>query len=328
MMIESGVRYHECFITNRRGIRLFACKWLPANNKIKALVFLCHGYGVECSVFMKGTAMRLAQSGFAVFGLDYAGHGKSEGLRCYIDKFSDIVDDCASYFKTIREQTEYKDKARFLLGESMGGAVALLIHRKQPNDWNGAVLVAPMVKIAEELKPSSITISILSKLSTIFPTWKIVPIRDIIETGFKDPLKRQEMRSNPYVYQEKPRLRSGLELLNASLDLEGRLTEVTMPFMVLHGEADVVTDIDISKSLHDAASSFDKTLKTYPGMWHSLLFGETEDNIELVMSDIVLWLNKRSPSAERSGSSSPTLFSQSHLSLISQHSKKDQMYSL
>ncbi|KAH7301571.1 hypothetical protein KP509_23G032700 [Ceratopteris richardii] len=295
MTTESGVRYHEHFVTNSGGIKLFTCTWLPASNKIKALVFLCHGYGVECSVFMKGAAMRLAQAGFAVFGLDYVGHGKSDGLRCYIERFSDIVDDCASYFKMVREQAEYKDKARFLLGESMGGAVALLIHRRQPNDWNGAVLVSPMVKIAEELKSSSIMISILSKFSTFFPTWKIVPIRDIIETGFKDPLKRQE---------------------------------VTVPFMVLHGEADVVTDIEISKSLHDAANSFDKTLKTYPGMWHSLLFGETEDNIDLVMSDVVLWLNKRSPSTDSSGSSSPTLFTQSHLSLINQHPKKVEIYSL
>ena len=43
---------------------------------------------------------------------------------------------------------EYKDKARFLLGESMGGVVALRVHRKQPSDWNGAILVAPMCKVS------------------------------------------------------------------------------------------------------------------------------------------------------------------------------------
>ena len=29
----------------------------------------------------------------------------------------------------------------------MGGAVALLLHRKQPDFWDGAVLVAPMCKV-------------------------------------------------------------------------------------------------------------------------------------------------------------------------------------
>lgn len=35
---------------------------------------------------------------------------------------------------------------KFLLGESMGGAVALLLHRKKPNYWDGLILVAPMCK--------------------------------------------------------------------------------------------------------------------------------------------------------------------------------------
>lgn len=320
--MEKSVTYTEDFILNSRGMKLFTCTWLPASKKIKALVFLCHGYGVECSLFMKGTGIRLAQAGFAVFGVDYEGHGKSDGVRCYIKRFQDLVDDCANYFKAIREKEEYKDKARFLLGESMGGAVALRVHRKEPNDWNGAILVAPMCKISEEMKPSPLMISVLSKLSTFFPTWKIVPTRDIIETGFKDPLKRQEMRSNPYVYQDKPRLKSGLELLNASLDLEQRLNEVTFPFLVLHGEADVVTDIAISKGLYEEASSFDKTLITYPGMWHGLLFGEPDDNIDLVMRDITTWLNKRSPTVGSSGSS-PSLLTHSHLSLINHASKED-----
>jgi hypothetical protein len=30
------------FIT-RRGLNLFTCRWLPADQDIKALVFLCHG---------------------------------------------------------------------------------------------------------------------------------------------------------------------------------------------------------------------------------------------------------------------------------------------
>lgn len=29
----------------------------------------------------------------------------------------------------------------------MGGAVALLLHRKKPEFWDGAVLIAPMCKV-------------------------------------------------------------------------------------------------------------------------------------------------------------------------------------
>lgn len=33
------------------------------------------------------------------------------------------------------------------MGESMGGAVVLLLARKKPEFWDGAVLVAPMCKV-------------------------------------------------------------------------------------------------------------------------------------------------------------------------------------
>lgn len=63
---------------------------------------------------------------------------------------------------------------------------------------------------------------------------------------------------------------------------------------MLHGEADTVTDPEVSKALYKQASSEDKTIKLYPGMWHGLTSGEPEDNIKIVFSDIISWLDKRS----------------------------------
>jgi alpha-beta hydrolase superfamily lysophospholipase len=48
------------------------------------------------------TGIRFAQAGYAVFGMDVEGHGKSDGLQAYIPSFNDIVDDCIAYFKSIR----------------------------------------------------------------------------------------------------------------------------------------------------------------------------------------------------------------------------------
>ena len=44
---------------------------------------------------------KLACARYAVFGIDYEGHGHSEGVRCYIRKFDDIVNDCSEFFKSI-----------------------------------------------------------------------------------------------------------------------------------------------------------------------------------------------------------------------------------
>ncbi|KAM7274770.1 hypothetical protein ACFE04_016636 [Oxalis oulophora] len=188
---------------------------------------------------------------------------------------------------------EYSNKGRFLYGESMGGAVTLLLHKRDPAFYNGAILVAPMCKISEKLKPHPVVVNLLTKVEEIIPKWKIVPTKDVIDYAFKDPIKREEIRNNKLIYKGKPRLKTALEMLRTSMNLEVTLNEVTMPFLVLHGEADKVTDPEISKALYEKAGSKDKTMKLYPGMWHGLTSGEPEHNIEIVFADIISWLDSR-----------------------------------
>ncbi|KAI3885634.1 hypothetical protein MKW92_049630 [Papaver armeniacum] len=271
------IEYREEYIRNSRGVELFTCRWLPFSSP-KALVFLCHGYGMECSASMKDCGTRLASAGYGVIGIDYEGHGRSRGARCYIEKFTNIVTDCSNFFKSVCHLEEYKEKARLLYGESMGGAVALLIHKKDPTYWNGAVLVAPMCKISEKLKPHPMVVNMLTRIEDIIPKWKIVPTKNVIDSAFKDPIKREEVRNNKLIYQDKPRLKTALEMLRTSMSLEDTLNEVTLPFFVLHGEADIVTDPEVSKALYEC------------GM---LTSGEPDNNIEIVFSDIFSWLDKR-----------------------------------
>ncbi|XP_045796966.1 caffeoylshikimate esterase-like [Trifolium pratense] len=289
--MDLELQYQEEFWRNSRGVQLFTCKWLPLSSP-KALVFLCHGYGMECSRFMRECGVRLACAKYAVYGIDYEGHGRSEGVRCYIKKFNNIVNDCYDFFKSISDLEEYKGKARFLYGESMGGAVSLLLHQKDPSFWDGSVLVAPMCKISEKVKPHQIVINILTKVEDIIPKWKIVPTKDVINLAFKDPAKRERIRKNKLIYQDKPRLKTALEMLRTSMNLEDTLYKVTMPFFVMHGETDTVTDPEVSRALYERASSKDKTIKLYPGMWHGLTSGEPDDNIEKVFEDIITWLDK------------------------------------
>lgn len=45
------------------------------------------------------------------------------------------------------ERKENRKKMRIIMGESMGGAMALRLHRMKPDYWDGAILVAPMCKV-------------------------------------------------------------------------------------------------------------------------------------------------------------------------------------
>jgi hypothetical protein len=53
-----------------------------------------HGLLAACGI-------KLATAGYGVFGIDYEGHGKSMGARCYIQKFENLVADCDRFFKSI-----------------------------------------------------------------------------------------------------------------------------------------------------------------------------------------------------------------------------------
>lgn len=46
-----------------------------------------------------------------------------------------------------------KGLPHFILGQSMGGAVTLKIHLKEPKLWDGVVLVAPMCKVSSNISP-------------------------------------------------------------------------------------------------------------------------------------------------------------------------------
>ncbi|CAN8279380.1 unnamed protein product [Cochlearia groenlandica] len=288
------VNYEEDYVLNSRGIKLFTCSWKPDNQQEpKALIFLCHGYAMESSITMNSTAVRLAKAGFAVYGMDFEGHGKSGGLIGYIKNFDDLVHDVSSHYTSICEREENRGKTRFIMGESMGGAVVLLLARINPSFWDGAVLVAPMCKLAEETKPHPMVISFLTKLTKFIPTWKIVPGSDIIDIAFKESHIRKQIRENEYCYKGRPRLKTAHQLLLVSFDLEKNLHQVTIPFIVLHGEEDIVTDKDVSKLLYEVSLSSDKTFKLYPKMWHGLLYGESPENLEIVFGDIIKWLNER-----------------------------------
>ncbi|KAG8050886.1 hypothetical protein GUJ93_ZPchr0009g389 [Zizania palustris] len=226
-------------------------------------------------------------------------HGVSRNYYIYCQQIDVIGEGLTKFIKNksmlplIQEKEEYKNKRKFLLGESMGGAIVLMLHRKEPTNWNGAILVAPMCKIVEDMKPPPIVISILSKLSNVIPTWRIIPSGDVIDRAIKSEEWREEVRNNPYCYKGRPRLKTGYELFMASLDIESNLNKVTLPFIIVHGGDDAVTDPSVSEALYTLAESKDKTMKLYPGMCHALTSGEPSDNIDIVFSDIIKWLDDR-----------------------------------
>lgn len=289
--VENGVKTEEVYNINSRGEEVFTRSWLPETAQMKALVFFCHGYGDTCTFFFEGVARKLAQKGFGVFGMDYLGFGLSSGLHGYIPDFSKLVDDVIENYSKIRERPDLKGLPCFLFGQSMGGAVALKVHLKQPSNWNGAVLVAPMCKIADDMYPPWPLVQFLKALVNIVPEAKLVPPKNLADISFKDVKKRMQTAYNVAAYKDPPRLKTALELLRATDCISSRLDQVSLPLLILHGARDKVTDPSVSRCLYEQSRSHDKTLHLYDDAWHAILEGEPDEVIMQVLDDIISWLD-------------------------------------
>jgi hypothetical protein len=56
-----------------------------------------------------------------------------------------------------------------------------------------------VLQISEKVKPHPVVITLLTQVEELIPTWKIVPTKDVIDSAFKDPVKREKVRHNPSV---------------------------------------------------------------------------------------------------------------------------------
>jgi len=52
----------------------------------------------------------------------------------------------------LTDRPEVSGLPRYIMGQSMGGAIALKVHLKEPNTWDGVILVAPMCKVSPFLR--------------------------------------------------------------------------------------------------------------------------------------------------------------------------------
>lgn len=95
--------------------------------------------------------------------------------------------------------------------------------------------------------------------------------------------------NDPLVYTGPIRVRTGHEILRISSYLMRNVKTVTIPFFVLHGTADRVTDPLASQDLYNEAASKIKDIRLYEGFLHDLLF---EPEWKEIAQDIINWMEK------------------------------------
>ena len=121
--------------------------WKPPH-EITGVIIALHGFN-DYSKFMKDSALFFNNNQLAVYAYDQRGFGETQ-TRGRWSGSQALVDDLAAFAAQIK--TMYPATPRYILGDSMGGAVTVLaMAGENPPDVEGIILVAPAVWARSEM---------------------------------------------------------------------------------------------------------------------------------------------------------------------------------
>ncbi len=266
---NAGV-YHQC--------------WLP-EGEIKGSLLIIHGLADHCGRY--GNLVRhFVPKGYAVYGIDHPGHGKSDGCRVFIKTFEDFIGNLKTYLGMIR--TRQPGKPVFLFGHSMGGLIGSIFLLDFQKELTGAIFSGPSVKIPENI--SSGVILAGKVLSILMPRFGLIQL-DASHVS-RDPAVVQAYIDDPLVYSGKTTARLAAELLKAMQRISSEADRITLPILILQGGDDKLVDPAGARMLYDKVSSPDKTIKIYDHLYHEII---NEPERHAVLADMEKWLETHIP---------------------------------
>lgn len=249
----------------------------------RAAVLLTHGYAEYAERYVaryNKLIPNLVTAGLDVYAFDMSGHGNSPGARGVADVIGAVEDHRAA-----RHVIATEGKPLFLFGHSLGGLVTAASVVAEPEACAGVVLSAPALLI-EALAP---TRWLAHALAAVAPSLSILPKLPANEIS-RIPEEVAAYDSDPMISRQSLPMKLASTAVRTSRALWPRYQQWRTPTLVLHGEADRMTDPLGSKRFIDAIIADDRTLTLYPGARHELLNDLTRDEaLEAVLS----WLKAR-----------------------------------
>jgi alpha-beta hydrolase superfamily lysophospholipase len=270
------------------GIQLFYQCWRPAAVPPRAALVSLHGNGAH-SDHEAVVAEYLVPRGYAYYGMDLRGHGRSQGRRGHIRSWQDYRDDLAAFLALVAAREP--GRPRFLLGVSMGALIALDYVLCAPGgpDLSGVVAQAPPIG---RVGASPLRIALARALSRIWPTLTLDTKTDPAAVS-RDAAFVEEVRSDPRWFSDVT-VRLVSEALDARARVHARAAMLRVPVLILHGAADRVALPDGSRRLRAAAREGVVELREYEGGYHNL-FHDTAT--PTVLADLDAWLSRHVPAA-------------------------------
>lgn len=275
----AGATHRESTFAGHGDLALYTQSWRPAAPR--AALIVVHGLKDHSANYVE-LAGRLTAEGFAVHALDLRGHGRSPGERSFVTSFAEHTGDLEKFVAHVRAAEP--GLPIFLFGHSMGGAIATTYTLDHQDQVAGLVLSAAALQLDPKVSPGLVKLT--RKLGAKHPTWRVLKLKP--KHFSRDPAVVAAVRGgDPLVDAKKIPASTAAALIDAIDRIQRDAPKLTVPLLILHGDADRITPPAGSRALHDRAASRDKTLTLLPGFFHDLLH---EPDHERVLVDITRWL--------------------------------------
>jgi alpha-beta hydrolase superfamily lysophospholipase len=274
------MKHHEGYFKSIRNTNIYYQYWLPEGEP-KAILLVAHGVAEHSGRYMN-VVNHFVPAGYAVYGIDHIGHGKSDGTRVCVERFQDYTNTLEKYFDMIRGWQPIKPI--FLVGHSMGGLISSAYLLEHQDEFTGAVLSGPGTKVPDNV--SNAVIFAGKILSVVMPRAGIIQLD--AEGICRDPAVVDAYVNDPLVYTGKITARLGAEMLKTIQHVTGSAIKIRLPIMIVQGGSDKLVDPSGAQLLYDSVSSEDKTIKIYDGLYHEV-FNEPE-HLQ-VLDDVKVWLD-------------------------------------
>lgn len=216
----------------RDGLELPVRIWLP-DEKPRAVVLALHGFNDYANAFLD-PANYLRRAGVATYAYDQRGFGAAPYTGLWPGTGA-LTDDAADFIYILHRR--YPDTPLYLLGDSMGGAVAIVTAAANPSaPIDGLILVAPAVWSRDTM--NIFQSSLLWVTAHTLPWMKLsgrgLGIRPSDNYGMLRALSR-----DPLVLKES-RVDALWGLTNLMDEAMADAGELRLPVLVLYGDNDEV----------------------------------------------------------------------------------------
>ena len=258
---------------------LYYQSWQP-NLTPRAVIVIVHGLGAHGGIFAD-LAEFLSDRRFSVYALDLRGHGRSTGQRGYINNWSEFRQDLNIFLQLIA--TKENNLPLFLLGQSLGGTIALDYALRHGDLLQGLILLSPALKVRVSRFKSFLG-RFFSRLIPRFALDTGIYIATIsresqvVTAATKDPLRHTKVTA-----------RLATEFWRTVAWIEAHANTLQIPLLIMHGGADLVTPAKTSRALFATISLADKERYEYLHGYHEL---HNDCDRLAVFADLENWLDR------------------------------------